>query len=42
MTPSPGPNAGERRGILEIGSAEGLEGEYVRELFSSPQVWRHW
>jgi len=42
MTPSPGPKAGERRGTLEIGDAEGLEGEYLRELFSSSQVWRHW
>jgi uncharacterized protein DUF2383 len=42
MTPTPGPAPGERRGVVEIDTAEGQEGEYVRELFSPPQTWPHW
>ena len=42
MTPTPGPAPGERRGVVDIDTAEGLEGEYVRELFSPGQTWRNW
>jgi hypothetical protein len=42
MTPAPGPARGERRGRLEIRNVEGLEGDYIRELFSSEQMWRNW
>ena len=42
MTPTPRPAAGEQAGAIEIDAAEGLEGEYVRQLFAARQVWRHW
>ena len=42
MTRTPGPAPGERRGIVEIDTAEGPEGEYVRELFSVRRTWRNW
>ena len=42
MTPTPRPAAGERTGAMEIDTADGLEGDYVRELFAVRQVWRNW
>jgi len=42
MTPTPGPAPGERPGVVEIQTADGLEGQYVRELFSPQRVWRNW
>lgn len=42
MTPTPGPARGERRGVVEIDTAEGPEGEYVRELFTPLQIWTNW
>jgi hypothetical protein len=42
MTPTPRPAAGERPGAIEIETADGLEGEYVRQLFSVVQVRRNW
>jgi len=42
MTPTPRPAAAERTGALAIEAVEGLEGEYVRQLFSIRQVWRSW
>lgn len=42
MTPTPGPAAGERSGALAVHIDDGLEGEYVKELFSARQVWRKW
>jgi hypothetical protein len=42
MTPSPGPEPTERGGALTIVKGEGLEGEYIDELFSASRVWRQW
>ena len=42
MTPTPGPAPRERRGIVEIDTVEGPEGDYVRQLFSVRQTWRNW
>jgi uncharacterized protein DUF2383 len=42
MTPTPGPAPGERRGVVEIDTAEGPEGDYVRELFSPHHTWPNW
>lgn len=42
MTPTPGPASGERRGVVDIDTAEGLEGDDVRQLFSPKQAWRSW
>jgi hypothetical protein len=28
--------------VLTIEKADGLEGEYTDQLFSSAQVWKHW
>jgi hypothetical protein len=42
MTPTPRPAAGERTGAIEIETADGLEGEYVRQLFSVLPVRRNW
>jgi len=42
MTPSPGPEPTERGGALTIVKGEGLEGEYIDELFSVRRVWRQW
>jgi hypothetical protein len=42
MTPTPGPAPGERRGVVEIDTTEGLEGQYIRELFSPQQTWQEW
>jgi hypothetical protein len=42
MTRTPGPAPGERRGVVRIEEAGGLEGEYVRELFSVRQIWQRW
>jgi hypothetical protein len=42
MTPAPGPAPAERSGVLTIEKADGLEGEYTDQLFSSAQVWKHW
>ena len=42
MTPTPGPAPGERRGVLDIESGEGLEGDYVRELFAVRKIWDNW
>jgi hypothetical protein len=42
MTRTPGPAPGECAGALEIGQAEGAEGEYVRQLFSVRELWRSW
>jgi hypothetical protein len=42
LTPTPGPAPGERSGALAVDVGDGLEGEYVKELFSARQVWRTW
>ena len=42
MTATPGPAPGERRGELVVDSDDGLEGEYVKELFSATRIWRNW
>jgi len=42
MTPTPGPARGERAGAPAVDIADGLEGEYVKKLFSARQVWRAW
>jgi hypothetical protein len=42
MTPTPRPAPGERTGSIEVGTGDGLEGEYVRQLFEARQVWRNW
>ena len=42
MTPAPGPAPTERCGVLTIEKADGLEGEYTDQLFSSHDVWKHW
>jgi hypothetical protein len=42
MTPTPGPAPGERSGALVVDSREGLEGDYVTDLFSSARTWRNW
>jgi hypothetical protein len=42
MTPTPSPASGERTGAIKIETAEGLEGEYVKQLFAARQVWRSW
>jgi hypothetical protein len=42
MTPTPGPARGERSGALAVDIGDGLEGEYVKELFSAREVWRTW
>jgi hypothetical protein len=42
MTPSPGPAAAERPGVLTIDRGEGLEGEYTDQLFAAGQVWKTW
>jgi len=42
MTPTPGPAPAERPGVLDIETAEGLEGDYLRALFSPRQTWRSW
>ena len=42
MTPTPGPTQGERRGMVDIDTREGAEGEYVRELFTPRQTWHNW
>jgi hypothetical protein len=42
MTPTPGPAPGERPGELVFETGEGLEGEYVRTLFSPPRTRRNW
>jgi hypothetical protein len=42
MTPTPGPAAGERRGMVDLDAGQGPEGDYVRELFSPPRIWRSW
>ena len=42
MTPTPGPAAGERRGVVDIDMAEGPEGDYVRTLFSAERTWPSW
>jgi hypothetical protein len=42
MTPSPGPEPTERAGALTIVKGEGLEGEYIDELFTASRVWRQW
>jgi hypothetical protein len=42
MTPSPGPEPTERGGALTIVKGEGLEGEYIDELFTASRVWRRW
>ena len=41
MTPTPGRRL-ERRGVVDIDTAEGLEGDDVRQLFSPKQAWRSW
>lgn len=41
-TPTPGPAPGERCGVVDTDTAEGLEGEYVRQLFSPRQTWHNW
>ena len=40
MTRSPGPEPTERGGALTIVKGEGLEGEYIDELFTASRVWR--
>jgi hypothetical protein len=42
MTPTPGPAPGERRGIVNVETADGSEGEYVRQLFSPRETWQRW
>jgi len=42
MTPTPRPAADERTGAIGMETADGLEGDYVRQLFSIRQVWRNW
>ena len=42
MTPTPGPAAGERSGVVTIDCGEGQESDYVRELFSVRQTWHNW
>ena len=42
MTPTPGPAPGERSGALVVEIGDGLEGDYVKELFSTTQTWRNW
>jgi hypothetical protein len=42
MTPTPGPAPGERSGALVVEIGEGLEGEYVSDLFSPSRTWRDW
>jgi hypothetical protein len=42
MTPTPGPAAAERPGVLTIDRGEGLEGEYTDQLFAASQVWKTW
>jgi len=42
MTPTPGPAPGERSGALVVDSGDGLEGEYVKELFAVREVRRRW
>ena len=42
MTPSPGPEPTERGGALTIVKGEGLEGEYIDQLFNARRVWRQW
>jgi hypothetical protein len=42
MTPTPGPAPDERPGAPVIDTGEGLEGQYVRGLFSASRTWRHW
>jgi hypothetical protein len=42
MTPTPGPAAGERPGILTVETTNGAESAYVQELFAVRGVWRHW
>jgi hypothetical protein len=42
LTPTPGPAPGERPGALAVDVGDGLEGEYVKALFSAREVWRTW
>ena len=42
MTPTPGPAPGERSGTLVVKAGDGLEGKYVKDLFSARQTWRNW
>lgn len=42
MTPTPGPAPGERSSALVVEPGDGLEGEYVKDLFSAPRIWRNW
>lgn len=42
MTPTPGPMPSERGGVIDIETADGPEGEYVRDLFSPQRIWHNW
>ncbi|HTM01903.1 MAG TPA: hypothetical protein VL173_00245 [Vicinamibacterales bacterium] len=42
MTPTPGPAQGERAGTIDIEIPNGLEADYIRNLFSAREVWRNW
>ena len=42
MTATPGPAPGERSGALVVDIGDGLEGEYVKQLFSAREIWRLW
>jgi hypothetical protein len=42
MTPTHGPAPGERPGAVAVDIGAGLEGEYVKELFSAREVWWTW
>ena len=42
MIPTPGPATDERHGVVDIDTAEGLEGDYVRALFSPREIWQTW
>ena len=42
MTPTPGPAPSERGGVLTIVKGDGLEGEYIDELFTASRVWKQW
>jgi hypothetical protein len=42
MTPTPGPASGERRGVVDVDTADEPERSYVRELFSPKRTWHSW
>jgi hypothetical protein len=42
MTPTPAPASDERRGVVDVDTPEGPEGDYVRDLFAPRQIWRNW